>query len=141
MILIPPIDGTSHIIRFCNPDYMDNGNFSKANFILKKGATCLSFDLLEFHNANSFDQNLRCSIDSILNRFYRDNYILKNKFNDKKYFAIIDIESLIKAVDDVEIEKVALVEPNDSHVGLYYTEEYKDEISILLLNIANKNTI
>lgn len=88
MIICPPIKDSSHIVKFCNPQIMDNNNFSRANFNLKKGEEYLSFDLLEFHNKKSFDENLNCSMNAILDRYCKNCIKLKKITMIKNIFLL-----------------------------------------------------
>lgn len=141
MQVIPPIKNDSNLIRFANQRHIDenNGDFLVSAFSMRYSEDYLSFDLAEFHKFNSLDENIKYSIISILNRFYKENDKLKQKYNDKKYFAVIDIKSLINKISDFDIEKIKLIDNDNSHTGIYYSRDNNDKIAVILLEIANKN--
>lgn len=141
MQVIPPIKNDSNLIRFANQRHIDenNGDFLVSAFSMRYFEDYLSFDWAEFHKFNSLDENIKYSIISILNRFYKENDKLKQKYNDKKYFAVIDIKSLINKISDFDIEKIKLIDNDNSHTGIYYSRDNNDKIAVILLEIANKN--
>lgn len=141
MHIVPPIENNSNLIRFIKKRHIDenNGDFLVSGFLIRDSEDYLSFDWAEFYKCNLLDENIKYSIISILNRFYKENDKLKQKYNDKKYFAIIDIRSLIGKILNLNIDKIELIDNEDSHAGLYYSKNNKDEIAVLLLEIANKN--
>lgn len=141
MQVIPPIKNDSNLIRFANQRHIDenNGDFLVSAFSMRYSEDYLSFDWAQFHKFNSLDENIKYSIISILNRFYKENDKLKQKYNDKKYFAVIDIKSLINKISDFDIEKIKLIDNDNSHTSIYYSRDNNDKIAVILLEIANKN--
>lgn len=138
-----------HLVRLClyikTTTDEENGHFLSSSFHLReiknKIEDYLSCDLSEFHEKGSLDENICISINNILNNYFKSKNSEKDKkrYNDMKYFAILDTTSLLEENKSHKNPIDSIKRTNKSHSGIYFNKNNQQIVAMILSEIANKN--
>ena len=121
------IPDSDHVVRYCSPRHVHNGEISESAFSLRLGEKYISVNWLEYFTGN-ISQRLQDVKNSIG---------LELSPNGK--FAMIPVGEAKGKIENLQI-KYHPVHPNNSHAGLHFSgSEQNREQTLELANIAANN--
>lgn len=139
-----------HLVRLClyikTTTDEESGDFLVSSFHLRKIKNkieeYLSCDLSEFHNKGLLYKNIGVSANNILNNYFKSKNSEKDKkkYNNMKYFAVLDTTSLINKNELYQTKPIdSIKQINKSHSGIYFNKNNQQIVAMILAEIANKN--